>query len=852
MTTRVACLAAVSWAILAVDGRCAEVTARDLGYQRGHGDARIIGAEFVDDGRKVLTGDSAGAYCLWDLDSATVHHRYLFNVAATDHFDVTPEGTRILFGYRDGSWEVVDLEAMERVFYQPAALGDGQGIEMELGEEYRPRFQPALSDDGNLVLVPHMDGTASLWDLSRGRERGKLDVGQRLPPYVAFVAGGGTAVTVRRIPPIRVGVWCTRKLQTLETIDLAEVDRSTGRRAEKLLLAFNPSGNPGARCRFDVETESLVWVAGNKGGIVDPRAVLAAAADLFAFGLFDAERIPPDVAGDLLAHAHPWHGPAGAEEKKVDGSRLERWARRSRASWSEVSPNEYDPFTAVAASPREPVHVLGSENGGITLWVDGDGRPRRRLGFDLKPVAGVAVSSARSRMTVAYPDGLVDRWDLDSGHTPATLEYRDDPLIEDVAVDPEGRIVAIRTFLEGSRLWNMDTASAVCASSSLPDDGWGDDLAFDGSGGRLAVGGSSATRASLWDLERCERIRTFRHYVPQKPNNAAVALSPDGRLLATSEYLDPKSEITLWDVRSGRPILRFLGPKGYLASLEFSPDGRWLVVAGGGKTALMDARNGWPHRVVRTGGCCSPATFTPDGAHVLDAWAGRVVRMWDLETGDETLRLDPNFGTVTGIGMNADPARIVSGGTDGTVRISEAGTGEEIAQVARPDRENWIVLDAHGHFDASSDAALVGVHVSVEDELVPVAQLADRLREPGLLGKVWRGAIPDTTVILDVGLFPMVEVLERDDGTGLVRFQLEERGGGIGRIQVLVNGEEAVEDLRKHGVGQAFSDGAYDLSVGELSGVEPGTVEEIRVVPWNEAGNLHGHGRVFYMRLPEG
>ena len=73
---------------------------------------------------------------------------------------------------------------------------------------------------------------------------------------------------------------------------------------------------------------------------------------------------------------------------------------------------------------------------------------------------------------------------------------------------------------------------------------------------------------------------------------SCYALSPDHRLLALG---DEGGGVRLVEVLSGKEVRRLWGHRGSVASLEFSPDGRFLVSGSADTTALVwDIRACWP------------------------------------------------------------------------------------------------------------------------------------------------------------------------------------------------------------------------------------------------------------------
>ena len=70
------------------------------------------------------------------------------------------------------------------------------------------------------------------------------------------------------------------------------------------------------------------------------------------------------------------------------------------------------------------------------------------------------------------------------------------------------------------------------------------------------------------------------------PPVAAVAFSPDGKLLAIGTY----GRVTVWDLATAKPVKVLTNVLGAVNDLKFSPDGKLLAVAGGQPSARGDLR----------------------------------------------------------------------------------------------------------------------------------------------------------------------------------------------------------------------------------------------------------------------
>jgi WD40 repeat protein len=72
----------------------------------------------------------------------------------------------------------------------------------------------------------------------------------------------------------------------------------------------------------------------------------------------------------------------------------------------------------------------------------------------------------------------------------------------------------------------------------------------------------------------------------------AIALSPDGKLLASGGYFMPEDVIRLHDFHSGELLQILKGHENVVYDLAFSPDGRWLASGSYDNTVRLWKRSG--------------------------------------------------------------------------------------------------------------------------------------------------------------------------------------------------------------------------------------------------------------------
>ncbi len=206
--------------------------------------------------------------------------------------------------------------------------------------------------------------------------------------------------------------------------------------------------------------------------------------------------------------------------------------------------------------------------------------------------------------------------------------------------------------------------------------------------GEIGLSAGADGQLLLWDMTSGEQLRAFDldGGIPH-----SVDLNADGTR-AISGMFD--GSIILWDVADNTALLRFEGHEGIVSDVRFSADGTRVLSGSHDRTVrLWDVESGEELRQIETPGAILRVAFSPDGAFAAsssaDVTAGadhppeerdRSIRVWNLETGDEIERFQPNSGFVRAIDYSPDGQYILSGTwnstEDGIMQLWNIETGE--------------------------------------------------------------------------------------------------------------------------------------------------------------------------------
>jgi WD40 repeat protein len=150
---------------------------------------------------------------------------------------------------------------------------------------------------------------------------------------------------------------------------------------------------------------------------------------------------------------------------------------------------------------------------------------------------------------------------------------------------------------------------------------------------------------------------------------AAVAFSPDGKLLAvasrTLEKAEEPAKVTVYDTTTGKVVVTLRGHEGPVA---FSPGGKTLATGTGAGTVRLVDVGKWEEQIVLKGlsDTVLCLAFSPDGKFLV-AGSGDpskpnnpgMVRLWDLENGGERAT-HTHPGAVYGVAFDADGTTFLS------------------------------------------------------------------------------------------------------------------------------------------------------------------------------------------------
>jgi WD40 repeat protein len=309
----------------------------------------------------------------------------------------------------------------------------------------------------------------------------------------------------------------------------------------------------------------------------------------------------------------------------------------------------------------------------------------------------VAFSPDGQRVACGRSDFTVQVYETDTGRRVAVFRGHTRQ-ISGVAFSPDGqRIVSGegRLFADSGacKVWEADTGKELLTLPGVSACVNGVAFSPDGRLIAAAVGKYgwpvSPGAVKVWEADGGKERASF----PHPSGCTCLAFSPDGQTLASG---DSNASVRLWDVRSGKELLRMKGHSGAVVRVVFRPDGQALASASNDHTVrVWEAATGRQLLMFDAqDGQVQALAYSPDGRRLATGGHGHGVRVWDARSGQEALALKGQTGIVWDVAFSPDGCRLLSGGQDRTLRLWDATTGQEAVALQQQSRFDFTAFAA--------------------------------------------------------------------------------------------------------------------------------------------------------------
>ncbi len=777
-----------------------------LMLQRGSYGA-IFAVAFSPDGKQVLTGSADRTAILWDTATGKVIRQFVGHTDEVWSVAFSPDGKRVIAGCFDDTAFLWDVATGERI------------RQFKCDDRDIVRFV-VFSPDGKYVVARTLNKSiALLWDVATGKEIRRWSARNGDPEAINYT---GPANSVAFSPDGRhVLTGHDDKIARLWDVATGkEVRRFTGHKHGAVLsVAFSRDGKQvltgsedQTACLWDTATGKVI------------RQLTGHMSFVTSVGFSPDSKVVLTLGDDKTARL--WDVATGKEVRRFTG---------------------HKDGVVSAAFSRDGKQVLTGGNDDIArLWDAATGKEIRRFNGDSRWIFSAAFSPDGMRMLTVSNDRYV-LWDLVTGKALRFTRHTDKQL--SVAFAPDGMQMLTGSFDGTARLWNLVTGKGnriFHGGHSCPVR----TVAISPDGKHVLTGsletGAEEQTALLWDVATGKQIGKLKGH---ESDVWSAAFSPDGKQTLTGALDDTAR---LWDIATGKEIRRFTGHTNSVLSVAFSADGKQVLTASTDHTArLWDTATGKEIRQF-TGhtGELFCAVYSPNGKQVLTASSDRTARLWDTASGKEIRIFNGHKNQVQAAAFSPDSKYVCTCSADWTTRLWEAATGKEMVQLLIFTDDSWAVVDPEGRYDASNGGDIEGLHWVVGNEPIALSQLKARYYEPGLLAKKLgfnKEPLRRVDAFVDPKLYPDLQLAEPTKDHLRLGITLTNRGGGIGRVVVLINGKELSADARAPKADANAAKLELEVNLANDPRLVPGQENVIEVHAYNAEGYLRSRGmrRVF-------
>jgi WD40 repeat protein len=263
--------------------------------------------------------------------------------------------------------------------------------------------------------------------------------------------------------------------------------------------------------------------------------------------------------------------------------------------------------------------------------------------------------------------------------------------------------------------------------------------------GKLLASSGKEKAIRLWDVNtgEPEKVLPLYEFRFQQEQISRVVFLPDGKtLVSCSPNSKNQNQVQLWDVEKGwwTYRARMPNPREPVA-LAVSPDGKliavgekpgivllWDVVQFGIQTHFPEDRQRFPSKEFRIHHDdekpVSSVSFSPDSQRLVSSGWDKPARVWDVKTGRQLLKIDgpQEAKAVQAALFSPDGSRIILVTREETIQIRDAANGRLLGSAIGSDKAVWgLAISPDGKLAATCGSEgvvkLWDLHLSTIEEI---------------------------------------------------------------------------------------------------------------------------------------
>jgi WD40 repeat protein len=569
----------------------------------------------------------------------------------------------------------------------------------------------AVSPDGKIVASGSADNTVKLWNLQTGEVIATLTGHSKAVNSVSFSRNGNILASGSNDNTIKL--WNISTHQVIGAL--------TNHTAAVNAVAFSPDGKWLASGSYDrslrlwdvLSLHESVAFTNYSGPVIalafsgDGRQLVTASFETYdPVRIYDVEHLQqPDYrlfyqAGFISSVAF---SPDGTTVAWALGHAVVLWdvAHRKLITTLKEAPG----INSVIFSPDGTKLATSSDNRTVRLWDLGSKETIATFKGHASNVTSVVFSPDGKALVSGSDDHIVKVWDISALRDRDVLRGHSDGVYR-IAFSPDDKTLASASRDHTLRLWDVESGTNIATLTGHTDVVTGVVFAPDG---KTIYSCSLDRSIRAWDFRTRKQIAVLTNHTK---GIHCLALSPDGSTLAsgTGWWIDnqPPNELIFWDVPNRKMLSNIVANQALIHWIQFSPDGKTVVssdddrttifwdVASGQARLTLTNRASEPTVLVVAGsndtlqlwdvgsgrtvvalpslditGSCALA-FSPDGKRLAVHYIPGQVKLWDHETGRDTITLSGHDHYGYSLLFTRDGQTMATASFDNTIRLWRA------------------------------------------------------------------------------------------------------------------------------------------------------------------------------------
>ena len=380
---------------------------------------------------------------------------------------------------------------------------------------------------------------------------------------------------------------------------------------------------------------------------------------------------------------------------------------------------EFNDISTIAFSPDHTLLALGDLDATIRLWDIATQKQIHAFTGHKVAVSSIDFSRDGAFLASASYDGTVRIWNIEKKRQVAALDIQ--KLTEhtptQVIFSPNGSLVAIAVYNGQLILWDFQTDQILrqidhqFGAPSIA-------LSLDGKI-LLSIGSDGRGDLKFWEVETGKQIA-----IEKNTQNRALIAHPNRNIVASFGWGN-STTIRLWDMNQKTELAQLL-VKGNVLSVAFNPVTDQLALTAGGTTIQiwdMATQKLVREKETHTGNILLHS-ISPDGETFAGSHADYSIRLWDIKSGGERVRLTGHTTIPRVLAFSPNGAILASGHKE-TIHIWDVAHGTERARFELRSALNFVFSPDSRKLIGANDFHTVKIWDIAEKKLLATLQGED-------------------------------------------------------------------------------------------------------------------------------